>query len=164
MRMKKISSKFIEPLSSVKLTDQLTERKRVLGGTTTTGGVVLSRIEGVSLEVDDDDEALVRLHEILYGHSGVKSSRKLKILKWGGALDDGMKSRIKAAISMTTLGTVLKEICVLLGIDIGENRDKIESDIYHFLISPKSILIDQEKKIQINDDDDYATLDDMAVV
>ena len=85
--------------------------------------------------VSDEDEALTRLHYILYGNSGSSSSRKRQICLWrpGSSESRIKKSQIKAALE-ESLGTVLKEICVMLKIDIGATRLDNEQNILRALI------------------------------
>ena len=84
--------------------------------------------------ISDDDEALTRLHYILFGNNGSRSSRKRQIGLWrpGSSESDIKRPQIKREI-VETLGTVLKEICVILGAEIGSSRSENEEIILRAL-------------------------------
>ena len=84
----------------------------------------------------DDDDALCRLHEILYGTSGVRSTRKLKIRKWNGISSEGKLIKLSVDLAVTSTLSILKEIAVLLGLEIKETRTEIEDTISNFLANP----------------------------
>jgi hypothetical protein len=87
---------------------------------------------------DVNDDALIRLHEILYSTRG-KNTRKA-VLSWrpGSAESVAKRDQIFRGLSSPTetLGTVLKEICVMLGLGIGSDRNVIVEDIVEFLTKP----------------------------
>jgi hypothetical protein len=107
----------------------------------------------VALNVDDladEDDALVRLHEILYGNSGSRSVRKRNVLSWTSKIGDKRHQAMRAAISETPTLTVLKEICVMLDINVPTGRPAIEAAIYDFLLNIPGGVIEtvEESKTQ----------------
>jgi hypothetical protein len=104
--------------------------------------------------VGDDDEALIRLHFILFGNGGSRSSRKRQVGLWrpGSSECDIKKPQIQRELS-ETLGTVLKEICLILRLDIGIDRASNEASILQVLtaekISPKKNLTSTSSRKQV---------------
>ena len=100
----------------------------------------LRALPAVAKNVDDladDDDALIRLHEILFGVPGSKSIRKKNVLSWSSKEIEESPKRvesIRAALSATPLLTVLKEICVMLDLNVPMGRAAIEAAIFDFLI------------------------------
>jgi hypothetical protein len=84
--------------------------------------------------LDDDDEALTRLHFILFGNGGSRSNRKRQIGLWrpGSSECQIKKPQIQRELG-ETLGSVLKEICVILGLEIGLDRAQNEDNILRVL-------------------------------
>jgi len=89
-------------------------------------------------EVSDDDDALIRLHEILFASAGTRSSRKRSVGSWRPGSTESVAKRDSISRSLSeSLGSVLKEICVILGIEIPASREEIVNDIMNFLITPR---------------------------
>lgn len=86
---------------------------------------IVANIESLS----QDDDALCRLHEILFGSSGVKTTRKSRIANW----KIGRIANIAKSVSETELLTILKEICAILDLDIPQGRPNVERTITEFL-------------------------------
>jgi len=87
-------------------------------------------------ELHEDDDALIRLHEIMFGVTGSRSVRKKNVLAWSSReVEDSPKKieTLRAAISGTPLLTVLKEICVMLDLNVPMGRPAIEAAIFEFL-------------------------------
>ena len=102
-------------------------------------GNYLGEIESISKklnELDDDDDALIRLHEILYGNAGPRSTRKRSIRQWKGAKSESKKDQIAVDVAVTSTFSVLKEICEILSLPIGETRTQVENAISSFLANP----------------------------
>ena len=88
-------------------------------------------------ELADDDDALIRLHEILFASAGAKTTRKKHVLEWStsaSAMTSRQIEQIKTAISETPILTVLKEICVMLDANVPTGRPNIEQTILRVLV------------------------------
>lgn len=79
--------------------------------------------------LSSEDDALCRLHEILFGNSGLKSTRKSRILNWKISRSDNLVK----AVRETEISTILKEICAILHLDIPDGRPNVERSIIEFL-------------------------------
>ena len=84
-------------------------------------------------DLSEEDDALIRLHEILFGMPGSKSMRKKNVLGWSFSESQRRSDAIKVAICATPELTVLKEICVMLDIDLPAGRPAIEASLFDFL-------------------------------
>jgi hypothetical protein len=88
-------------------------------------------------DLADDDDALIRLHEILFSSAGSKTTRKRHILEWATSersMTARQISQIKTGISETPILTVLKEICVMLDANVPAGRPNIEQAILRVLV------------------------------
>jgi hypothetical protein len=81
----------------------------------------------------------MRLHEILYASAGSKSTRKKHVLEWAtkaSSLTCRQIEAIRKSISETEILTILKEICVMLDVNVPVGRPAIESAILDVLVQP----------------------------
>jgi hypothetical protein len=104
-------------------------------------GNYLGEIESISRklnELNDDDDALIRLHEILYGNAGPRSTRKRSIRQWKGVKTEAKKDQIAVDVAVTSTFSVLKEICDILSLPIGDTRSQVENTISDFLVNPRA--------------------------
>lgn len=97
--------------------------------------------------LSSDDDALCRLHEILLGSSGLKSTRKSRILNW----KIGKSDNVIKAVRETEISTILKEICAILHLDIPDGRPNVERSIIEFLsgTGKKYMLNSSENDAQV---------------
>jgi len=87
-------------------------------------------------KMKSDDEALKRLHMILYGSTGTSALRKRGIRKWTGVDDESKRAAITAKIEATKSSTVLKGICTLLGLSKGKNLEALKTAVAEYLFKP----------------------------
>ena len=90
-------------------------------------------------ELDDEDDVLVQLHSILFGYAGYATSRKRNVLQWRGVDTEHEREKLAAEVATTSIYTILKEMCVILGLDIGDSRPVVEDTIVGFLCQPGAV-------------------------
>lgn len=92
-------------------------------------------------KLEDDHDLLKALHIILYKGPGSKATRKKDIKAFNGypaGTDVGaIKSKVEANKKWTV--SVLKDACLLLGLEKGGDRDALIARIFDFLMKPHSI-------------------------
>lgn len=106
-------------------------------------------------ELSDEDDALIRLHEILFSNPGTKGTRKRKILDWSGS--KGRHAELLAAITETPVYTVVKEICVMLEVEIGDSRPATQAALAQFLAAPTPTRLSAKEEDLTEDETEAAS-------
>jgi hypothetical protein len=92
------------------------------------------------------DDALKRLHRVLFGTDGTATTRKREIRLWNGTGSDETKSAMENALSGAKSVAMLKDICSTLNLATGGDRASLEERIVDFLVKPTGSTIATKKK------------------
>ena len=96
----------------------------------------ISKIADKLYKVAVKDDALKRLHRILYGSDGTATGRKKEIRLWNGTRDDAVKASMMTGLSGAKSVQMLKDICGYLSLATGGDRASLETRIFEFLVHP----------------------------
>jgi hypothetical protein len=113
----------------------------------------ISKIADKLYKVKVKDDALKRLHRILYGSDGTATGRKKEIRLWNGSSDEATKTSMMTGLAGAKSVKVLKDICGYLSLATGGDRASLESRIFEFLVHPtgSSDPLKKKKKKQKSD-------------
>ena len=102
-------------------------------------GIALGEISKIAdrlYKVAVKDDALKRLHRILYGSDGTTTTRKKEIRLWNGTVSDVVKKQMQSGLVGAKSVAMLKEICGILNLSCGGDRSSIEERMFDFLLKP----------------------------
>jgi len=96
----------------------------------------ISKIADKLAKVAVKDDALKRLHRVLYGSEGTATTRKKEIRLWNGTVSEETKSAMAAGLAGAKSVQILKDIANILSVATGGDRATLESRICEFLLKP----------------------------
>ena len=114
-------------------------------------GVKLGEISVIAdklYKVPVKDDALKRLHRVLYGSDGTATTRKKEIRQWRGASGDAAKTSMSNALAGAKSVAMLKDICSILSLGVSGDRSTLESRILDFLLHPTGSTDAAPKKLK----------------
>ena len=82
------------------------------------------------------DDALKRLHRVLYGSEGTATTRKKEIRLWNGTVNHETKASMISGLSGAKSVQILKDIASILSLATGGDRATLEGRICDFLLKP----------------------------
>jgi hypothetical protein len=110
-------------------------KKSIEIGTGTKLGEI-SKIADKLAKVPVKDDALKRLHRVLFGSDGTATTRKKEIRLWNGTTSAATKTAMTNGIAGAKSVAMLKDICSILSLATGGDRASLESRIVDFLVKP----------------------------
>jgi hypothetical protein len=96
----------------------------------------ISKIAEKLYKVAVKDDALKRLHRILFGSDGTSTTRKKEIRTWNGTSSDATKKQMQTGLAGAKSVAMLKDICGILNLATGGDRSNLETRIFDFLVKP----------------------------
>jgi hypothetical protein len=87
-------------------------------------------------KIPSKDDALKRLHRVLFGTDGTATTRKKEIRLWNGTVSDASKDAMASALTGAKSVGMLKDICAILSLATGGDRSTLEKRILDFLVKP----------------------------
>lgn len=113
----------------------------------------ITKIADKLYKVAVKDDALKRLHKVLYGSDGTATTRKKQIRIWNGTNNEATKKSMAAGLAGAKSVAMLKDICSILSLSTGGDRAGLEERIIDFLVKPlgssapvKAKKVKKEKK------------------
>jgi len=106
----------------------------------------ISKIADKLYKVAVKDDALKRLHRILYGSDGTATGRKKEIRLWNGTNDESTKASMMTGLAGAKSVQMLKDICGYLSLATGGDRATLETRIFEFLVHPSGSTDPLKKK------------------
>lgn len=106
----------------------------------------ITKIAEKLAKLPSKDDALKRLHRVLFGTDGTATTRKREIRLWNGTGSDETKSAMANALSGAKSVAMLKDICSTLNLATGGDRASLEERIVDFLVKPTGSTIATKKK------------------
>ena len=111
----------------------------------------ISKIADKLAKVPVKDDALKRLHRVLFGSDGTATTRKKEIRLWNGASSASVKASMANALSGAKSVAMLKDICSMLSLATGGDRASLEERIVEFLMKPTGSTAPLKKKSKSKD-------------
>lgn len=109
------------------------KRKLSAVGSGTLLGEISKINEVLTNKFSSKDDAVKRLHRILFGSDGVASARKRAIRTWAGTQD---QTKLVSGLAGAKSVGQLKEICAILGLSGSGDRASVEARVVEFLVHP----------------------------
>jgi hypothetical protein len=96
----------------------------------------ISKIADKLSKVAVQDDAVKRLHRVLYGSDGTATTRKKEIRLWNGTTHETRRTSMAAGLAGAKSVSMLKDICGILSLASGGDRTSLEERILEFLVKP----------------------------
>jgi hypothetical protein len=96
----------------------------------------ISKFEARFSKVQVQDDAVKRLHRILYGTDGQLTTRKRQIRLWNGTNNEATKASMMNGIGGAKSVSLLRDIASMLGVSGSGDRAGIERRLFEFLVKP----------------------------
>jgi hypothetical protein len=110
--------------------------KKEFGGGSGTPLGEISKIADKLYKVAVKDDALKRLHRIIFGSDGTATTRKKEIRLWNGTESEANKRVMQTGLAGAKSVSMLKDICSILNLQTGGDRASLEDRIFKFLLKP----------------------------